>query len=115
MAQVLDIGDDLSLPKDTYLYEKKIDEKMAAKCFYDAVMGAFVTRLYKPDNLDTGIGLRMRAMHLIMVRFPRLGAVVERYANRDMYTSYKFQIADIFFLTLGKKIIIIQVFTFFIV
>ena len=78
-------------------------------------MGAFVTRLYKPDNLDTRIGLRMRAMRLIMVLLPRLGAVVERYANRDMYTSYKFQIADIIFLTLGKKIIIIQLFTFCIV
>ena len=40
MAQVLDIGDDMSLPKDTLVYEKKIDEKIAVKCFYDAVMGA---------------------------------------------------------------------------
>ena len=67
MAQVLDIGDDMSLPKDTLVYEKKIDEKIAVKCFYDAVIGACVTRLYKPDNLDTGIGLRMRAMRLILV------------------------------------------------
>ena len=80
--------------------------------FNEAVMGTFVTRQYKPANLDTGIGLRMRAMRLIMVLFPRLDAVVKRYANRDMYTSYKFQIADMIFLTLGKKIIIIQVFTF---
>ena len=78
-------------------------------------MGAFVTRLYKPDNLGTRIGLRMRAMHLIMIHLPRLGAVVERYANRDMYTSYKFQIADIIYLMLGKKIFIIELFTFCIV
>ena len=75
MAQVLDIGDYMSLPEDTLVYKKNIDEKIAAKCFYDAVMGAFVTRLYKPDNLDTGIGLRMRAMRLIMVLFQRLDAV----------------------------------------
>ena len=63
--------------------------------------GGIVTRLYKPDNFDTGFWVRMRAMRLIMVLFLRLDAVVERYANRDMYTTYKFKIADIIFHTLG--------------
>lgn len=46
MRQVLEIGDDMTLPEDVLVYNKKVDEKLKAKCFYDGVMGAFILRYF---------------------------------------------------------------------
>ena len=47
MHDILELGDDLTLPEDQELFNKKVDEKLSACFVYDVVMGAFIARLYK--------------------------------------------------------------------
>lgn len=102
MDAILELGDDFSLPEDVDFFDKKLHEKLSVKLSYDPVMGAFVIRLYK-EEMETAIGLRIDALRMIMMVFPRLEAIVNRYKNKSMYMSYRFQIASHIFLTAGQN------------
>ena len=73
----------MSLPDDTELYHKKLHEKLSVRCIYDHVMGAFKVRLFKEDDLEKRIQLRVGALRLILIIFPKLDVIVEKYKNTN--------------------------------
>lgn len=98
MQQILELGDDMSLPDCT------VHEKLSIRCIYDYVIGAFKVRLFKEDDLEKGIHLRVGALRLILIIFPKLDVIDEKYINTDMSDSiFRFQIADMTFVTAGKN------------
>ena len=112
MQQILELGDDMSLLDDTELYHKKLHEKLSVRYIYiiyiyDHVMGAFKVRLFKEDDMEKGIQLGVGALRLILIIFPKLDVIVEKYKNTDMSDSiFRFQIADMTFVIAGKNVFI---------
>ena len=53
------------------------------RCIYDQVMGAFKVRLFKEDDLEKRIQLRVGALRLILIIFPKLDVIVEKYKNTN--------------------------------
>ena len=46
-------------------------------------MGAFKVRLFKEDDLEKRIQLRVGALRLILIIFPKLDVIVEKYKNTN--------------------------------
>ena len=102
MDSVLKLDEDWSLPEDVKIFEKKIGENVTLECFYDAIMEAFIVRIYK-SNEETGIGLRVGTLQNMLRLFPRINMILSRYSNRDMYMCYRFEIAELLYVSIGKR------------
>ena len=67
-------------------------------------MGAFKVRLFKEDDLEKGIQLRIGALRLNLNIFPKLDVIVEKYKNTNRSDSiFRFQIADMTLVNAGKN------------
>ena len=66
--------------------------------------GTFRVRLFKEDDLEKRIQLRVGALPLILIIFPKLDVIVEKYKNTNRSDSvFRFQIADMTFVNAGKN------------
>ena len=93
----------MSLPEDIPIMEyKEINDKSASQSFYDSIMEGFILRFFKAEEPETGIGLRAKALKTWMMLFQRIAAILTRYQGRDMYTSFRFEISEMLFVTIGK-------------
>ena len=52
------------------------------------------------------IGLRLAAKGYIIILFPRLEVIINRYSDRKVYLPYRFEIGEMLHATVGKEFLI---------